>query len=225
MLIRLMSDFTKNPSHYDKLIAIDGLPEEWIFWRKKMDGPDGQPEDRLFLKLPWEIDPSDNIPDDIKMKFQAEPMTVWFETPQEIRPGTFGTQELGWVRWIEKAYGLRLNLQTNQGKAMWDQILDLLDRETPRSQRIPEAAIVGDKMQWLLKAANVPYVKLTGGIMEVPADQAKPIPPPPPIPRPNEFACRNCGDVFDKERGRWMHERRKHGVKDPFIPERKAVLA
>lgn len=224
MLIRLMSDGTKNPGHYDKMIAIDGLPEEWIFNRRVDKDDKGRDDARLFLKDPWELDVTDNIPEGIRMKFQESPFEVWFETPQELRPGTFAPpSEIGFIRWMKKAYGLRLNLQTNGGKQMWDQIVDLLDRETPRSQRIPEAAVVGDRMQWTLQPSQVPYVKLTGTVAQVPQEQVQIIQPKKEA-RPNEYSCRHCNDIFDKERGRWMHERRKHNVKDPFLPQRKEVL-
>jgi len=225
MLIRLMSDGKNNSEHADKLIAIDGLPEEWIFDRRKDIDQSGNPDERLFLKDPWEVDVTENIPVDIRFKFQQEPITVWFESPMEIRPGTIQTSaKMEFVTFFKKAHGFRLNMQTNGGKQMWDQIYDLMDRETPRSQRIPEAAVVGNKIQWLLKVENVPHVKLTGSEIEIPKEQVVVIQPK-PTPRPNEYPCRTCGDIFDKDRGRWMHERRKHGVKESFVPEKVRVPA
>lgn len=225
MLLRLISDGTNNPAHYDKMIAIDGLPEEWIFDRRVDKDDKGETDTRLFLKSPWEIDVTENIPEGIRNKFQEEPMEVWMETPQEIRPGTYqAAQEIGFIRWYRDAYGMRLNIQTNAGRQMWDQIIDLMDRETPRSQRVPMPAVVGDKFQWTLQPSQVPYVKLTGDKIIVPKEQIKEVPTPIEA-RPNQFPCRTCGDVFDKERGRWMHERKKHGIKDAFIPTKQGVLA
>lgn len=224
MLIRLMSDGKNNPEHADKLISIEGLPEEWIFDRRKDFDERGNQDERLFLKAPWEVDVTDNLPEDIRSKFAKEPYVVWFESPQEIKPGTYSSPEMCWIRWFQNVYGFRLNLQTNHGIAMWDQIVSLLDRETPRSQRIPEAAVVGNKLAWTLRASQVPHVKLSNAV-----EQPKPSeiisPAAKPIARPDQYPCRICGDVFDRERGRWMHERRKHAVKDPFIPQAKEAVA
>lgn len=230
MIIRLMSHSKDNAEHIDKLIVIDGLPEEWVFERREETDEKGEKDTRLFLKHPWEDDVTENLPEGIRLKFQPEPIEVWYETPMEIRPGTYTAQDkIGWVRWLKKIYGFRLNLQTNQGQQMWDQIVDLLDRETPRSQRIPEPAVVGTKIIWTLEASKVPYVKLTG-TLEVPAKEtssvAVSVPPvviePEPIKeaRPDEYSCHHCGEIFDKERGRYMHERRKHGAKGSFIKSR-----
>jgi hypothetical protein len=221
MIIRIVSDGKNNPSHVDKLIVIEGLPEEWLFDRRKVVDDEGT-EERLFLKAPWELDITDNIPEGIRFKFQPEPFTVWFETPMEIRPGTMVTnQKLEWIRWTNEGYGVRLNVQSNAGESMWQQIVDLMDRETPRHQKIPQAAIVGDKLNWHLTAAQVPHVKLTGSVADVPKEQIVKIEPK-IAPRPDEYACQTCGDVFDRDRGRWMHERRKHGNKDAFIGKKVA---
>lgn len=222
MLIRLVSHGDKNAEHIDKMIAIDGLPDEWIFDRRRDVDDKGNPDERLFLRDPWKMDVTENIPYDIRGKFQPEPWVFWFETPHEPRPGVTQSVDMPFIRWMRKCHGLVLNYQTNQGQQMWAQIVDLLDRETPRTQRIPEPRIVGTRQMWTLSADQVPYVKLTGSQAEVPVQQIVKVEEK-VMPRPNEYPCRTCGDIFDRERGRWMHERRKHAVKDPFIPERKAV--
>lgn len=222
-LIRIISDGENNSEHRDKMIFIDGIPEEWMFEKRTGQDEKGRDDTRLFLKEPWELDITDNIPEGIRNKFQPEPMKVWFETPQEIMPGTYqAPTERNWIRWIREGYGLRINLQHNSGRKMWDQIVGLLDRETPRNERIPQAAIVGDKFQWTLQPSQVPTVRLTGTRTEVPKEQVQIIEPK-PVPRPNQYPCRTCGDVFDKERGRWMHERKKHGVKEAFLSRKVAV--
>ncbi len=165
-----------------------------------------------------------NTPQDIRSKFQPTPMEIWFKTPKEIRPGTYTSTDMVWINWKQDVYVLRLNMQSNQGEQMWNQITDLLDRETPRSQRIPEPAVVGNRVQWTLTVDKVPHVKLTGSQIEVPKEQVVPVPPKVEA-RPDEFPCRQCGEVFDRERGRWMHERRRHGIKDSFIPQRKVLVA
>jgi hypothetical protein len=222
-LIRLMSDGKNNPEHADKMIAIDGLPEEWFFDCRKDHDDKGAPDQRLFLRDPWEVDITENIPEGIRAKFCPLPIQVWFETPMEIRPGTYqSAPAMEWIRYMKTAYGFRLNVQTNAGRAMWDQILDLLDRETPRSQRIPEPAVVGNKIQWTLQTDKVPFAKLTGTVAIVPPEQIV-IPEIKPVARPDQYACRTCGNVFDKERGRWMHERKSHGIKDSFVKEKVAA--
>lgn len=225
MLIRLISHAKNNPEHVDKMIWIDGLPEEWIFERREDTDEKGQPDERLFLKSPWEADITENIPEGIRYKFQPDPIEVWYETPQEIRPGTMVTdQKISWIRWIKKIHGVRLNIQSLQGEQMWKQIEDLLDRETPRNLRIPEPSIVGNKMYWTLTAETMPRVKLTGSEVEVPEEQVHVIQPK-PEPRPNEFACQFCGDVFEKQRAKWMHERRKHGNKESFVSKQEKAVA
>src|SRR5690349_17990149 len=88
LLIRLVSHWEKNPNHVDKLIHIDGLPREWIF--NDLDG-------KAFLKDPWQVDITANIPLDIRVKFQPEPFEVWFRTIDEIRPGTTYSGQQKWV--------------------------------------------------------------------------------------------------------------------------------
>jgi hypothetical protein len=219
MLIRLVSDGKNNAAHADKLICIEGLPDEWFFERRVVQDEKGE-EKRAFLKNPWELDITANIPEGIRMKFQPQPFIAWFESPMELRPGvTLTTQEIPFIVWKREGYGLRINVTSNAGEAMWSQVMDLLDRETPRNQKIPQAAVVGDKLNWHLTSDQVPHVKLTGSELQIPDDQVVKIEMK-QIPRPNEYACRECGDIFDKERGRWMHERRAHKVKEPFVREK-----
>jgi hypothetical protein len=222
ILIRLVSDSRNNPTGVDKLICIDGLPPEWLFDRRVVQDNEGE-ETMDFLKSPWELDITDNIPEGIRFKFQPEPFEVWFETPMEMRPGvTITTNEIPFLKWKKKGYGIRLNVTTNAGEQMWAQVMDLLDRETPRTQRVPQAAIVGDRSYWRLTSEQVPHVKLTGSEIEMPKEQVEKILEK-PISRPDQYACRECGDIFGKERGRWMHERRAHKVKEPFVREKVAI--
>lgn len=219
MLIRVVSDGKNNAGHFDKMICIEGLPQEWFFDRRIVQNDSGE-ETMKFLKSPWELDITDNIPEGIRFKFQPEPFEVWFETPMELRPGvTMTSQEIPFLKWCKKGYGLRINVQSNAGEQMWAQVMELLDRETPRNQKIPQAAVVGDKLNWFLTSDKMPCVKLTGSEAEVPVEQVIKIEKKTEA-RPNEYPCRTCGDVFEKDRGRWMHERRAHKVKEPFLREK-----
>lgn len=119
MLIRLIDHFKDNPKRVDKLIAIKGLPNDWIFIETER-GPE--------LKKPWEADIDKNIPFDIR--HLCEPMYVIFRFP----PINNQYKEV-----IEKKQilGIRIDYNSEPGRQLWDDIERYISETLPRDERIP----------------------------------------------------------------------------------------
>src|SRR3982750_4961633 len=188
MLILLVSHHKENQHHIDKLINIEGLPQEWFFYEK---------EGRKYIKGPWEIAPTTNLPPDIRTHFQPQPMKICSETPMEFRVGD-QPQAPRWITQEHDAYALRIDYQNGPGHDMWEQVEEILDRETPRHLKVPKPAKVGDRQTWKLQASEVPSVRLNGAEPVI-------VPGSPPVARPNELVCDQCQATFEKDRALWMH--------------------
>ena len=67
MLLRICDHFRNNPKRIDKLIAIKGLPDEWLFTDR---------EEGRELRKPWQADIEANIPEHIRAL--CEPIYVNF---------------------------------------------------------------------------------------------------------------------------------------------------
>jgi hypothetical protein len=147
MLIRLVSHPEGNSDHIDKMIYIEGLPDKMFY--HFIDGK------KYLNQPPWRVDEDERVPEGIRRVFFKHPTTVWFQLPKDPTfPGQKDTE------YSLEANCLVIDYQTAQGEQLWKQIEALLDRETPRDQDIPEPAVVGDKLNWTLEAADVPSVVL-----------------------------------------------------------------
>lgn len=205
MLIRLVSHPEKNSDHIDKLIYIEGLPESMIYRVK--DG-------KKFLKEPWQVDNDENMPNRIQNVFFKNPVEVWFELPKDPTfPGQQNTE------YRVEANCFKIDYQTRQGEEMWKQIEKLLDRETPRDMEIPKPAVVGDRRDWFLEAADVPSVVLEGKasspkhIEDTPVVEKSvgaDIVPPKEKKVIKMVKCGKCGKELN-ERGLLIHTTRIHG--------------
>lgn len=118
-LIRIADHFKLNPKRIDKLIAIKGLPDEWLY----RETPEGRE-----LKKPWMADVDANIPHDIR--HLCEPMYINFR----YSPITKGEKEIIDRRQI---LGLKIDYNTEPGREMWDQVERYLEESIPRNERIP----------------------------------------------------------------------------------------
>lgn len=119
MLLRICDHFKLNPKRIDKLIAIKGLPDEWLY----RDTPEGRE-----LKKPWMADVDANIPHDIR--HLCEPMYINFR----YSPITKGEKEIIDRRQI---LGIKIDYNTEPGREMWDQVERYLEESIPRNERIP----------------------------------------------------------------------------------------
>lgn len=119
MLIRLVDHFRDNPKRIDKLIAVKGIPEDWMF----REGDSGKE-----LKRPWEPDIDANIPQEIR--HLCEPMYVVRRYP----PLNNQSKEV-----IEKRQilGIRLDYNSEPGRQLWDDIERYIEESMPRNERIP----------------------------------------------------------------------------------------
>jgi hypothetical protein len=119
MLIRIADHHKNNPKRIDKLIAIKGLPEEWLF----RETPEGRE-----LRKPWAADVDANIPLDIR--HLCEPMYVNFR----YSPVERGQKEVIDRRQI---LGVKIDYNTEPGREMWDQVERYIEETMPRNERIP----------------------------------------------------------------------------------------
>lgn len=222
MLIRLMGHYVNNPNHIDKLIAIKGLPNEWIFRKSSLyDGNE--------LIQPWEPDVESNIPKDIR--HLCEPMDI-------IR--VFPPIEKGREYVVDRKtiLGLRFDFMTQPGQDMWDKIERYLDRMTPRDQKVPVPVLVAPNHLSAFNphtARRTPRGSLEFFTCEIPEVDLRIIPattvafstgssapavvlPPDVAPQPEvlSFPCDKCPKAFTKERALKMHTMKMHKkVKEP----------
>lgn len=124
MLIRVTGHFIDNPNHIDKLIAIKGIPEDWIFKETK--------NGKELLK-PWEPDVDINIPKSIRHLCEPVEVTVVFPPIEKGRESVIDKRTI---------LGLKLDFLTGPGRDMWEKVEEYLDRSVPRDQRVPKPALV-----------------------------------------------------------------------------------
>lgn len=118
MLIRICDHFRNNPKRIDKLIAIKGLPKEWLFVER----------DGIELRKPWQPDIDANIP--LEIRNLCEPMYVNFR----YSPVERGQKEIIDRRQI---LGLKIDYNSEPGREMWDQIERYMEETIPRNERVP----------------------------------------------------------------------------------------
>lgn len=119
MLIRIADHFKNNPKRIDKLIAIKGLPDEWLY----RDTPEGRE-----LRKPWGPDLDANIP--MEIRHLCEPIYVNFR----YSPIERGQKEIIDRRQI---LGLKIDYNTEPGRDMWDQVERYIEETIPRNERLP----------------------------------------------------------------------------------------
>lgn len=204
MLIRLVNHSPSNKYHVDKMIRVEGIPESILFYKRN---------GKLFLKAPWTIDVTENIPRDVIAMHQPSPIVFHVHT---------ASPEKGMPAMDEEVTGYALSLDYQSGNCadIWDQIERLIELDTPRGERIPKPVVVAPDIDndhrnkgWSIRAEDIPVVWLKGLSLSPSA------PPPdkspfenPPVPQTlEEFPC-DCGRSFRQKQGLVMHRRKTgHG--------------
>lgn len=215
MLYRIVDHFQNNPKRIDKLIAIKGIPEEWLF----REGPEGKE-----LKRPWEPDVEKNIPMDIR--HLCEPTYVVFRYP----PVQAGGKEI-----IEKRQiiGLRIDYNSEPGRQLWEDIERFVEESTPRNERVPSpvlcakdersafetyAAKRNTRGSLELTPSAVPMVDLTKYIEVKIEKKVEPILIQPDNletpPMVGEYKCEECDYRHRSKQGIRMHKTKKHPIKE-----------
>lgn len=218
MLIRLCGHFIDNPNHIDKLICINGLPEDFFF-RKSKHGRE--------LIRPWEPDVEENIPKDIRHLCEPVEYVQVFPPIEKGKDSVVDTV---------KAIGLRFNYISESGQSMWEKIEHYLERSVARDQMIPKPVLVAPNQKSLFdphEARRSPRGSLEMRKAEIPViDLAPPTPAiitvqpvaptisvaaqatvitkvAEPVVQENWLTCAPCGKQFN-ERGLRMHNMKKH---------------
>lgn len=218
MLIRVIDHFRNNPKRIDKLIAIKGLPKEWIF----RETPQG-----LELRVPWMADIEANIPYDIR--HLCEPVYVNFRYPPVER----GAKEILDRRQI---IGIRIDYNSEPGREMWDQVERYLEESIPRNERIPVPVLCAKDERSPFQTymprrtptgslelipADVPLVDLTRYVQVIVEERPAPLPTvdlpkPPPVvaepqkPQSENFKCQDCDFEHRSMAGIRMHRIKRH---------------
>lgn len=219
MLIRIADHFRNNPKRIDKLIAIKGLPEEWLY----RETPEGRE-----LRKPWQPDIAENIPTDIR--HLCEPMYVNFR----YSPIERGQKEILDRRQI---LGLKIDYNTEPGREMWDQVERYVEETIPRNERVPQPVVCAKDERSAFETytprrtaagslqfvpAPVPEVDLTKysistpvvsppsiAVAVLPADSL-PQPSSVTAPQATSFVCEHCSASFGKAQALRMHKTKKH---------------
>lgn len=204
MLIRLVSHHVGNSDHIDKLIYIEGLPESLLF---RTEGT------KKYLIEPWEIDVDENIPDDIKRVYYKHPTKVFKRYPITYTPAGVPMEA---VEDEFEVSAIRIDYQSGPGEQTWKRIERILDRETPRDQKVPVPAVVGNRQQWTLTASDVPAVVLPqtipeGASIERPAPTTiKAEEKPKDKPVTALFYCDQCDKSYQQKQSLYMHKYHHH---------------
>lgn len=220
MLIRLCDHFKDNPKRIDKLIAVKGLPREWMF----RDTPEG-----VELRRPWEADIDKNIPHDIRNV--CEPLYII----QRFSPINNQSKEF-----IEKKQilGVRIDYNSEPGRQMWDDVERYIEESMPRNERIQVPVLCSrdersafetytprrnTRGSLELVPSPVPLVDLSKyGEPETPKVLAPISPEPTSRPSPPEipeaqgtpFKCDSCDYSHRSKAGVRMHAMKRHPVKE-----------
>lgn len=216
MLIRLAGHFINNSQHIDKLICINGLPEDWLF-RKRADG-------QRELAPPFTPDIDENIPKFIRHLCTPTEVVKYFPPIERGKEGIIDKLTI---------LGVKLDYMTEAGRAMWTRIQRYVDDCLPRHSKIPEPVLVARDQKSPFETYSV-YRKITGGVELTPAEipvvdldvekatipvlpSVPPAPPatvvpPPPQPTAIVFKCDEPGCDFShaKKQGVAMHRVKRH---------------
>ena len=219
--MRICDHFKDNPKRIDKLIAIKGLPREWMF----KDSPEG-----VELKKPWEPDVDANIPHDIR--HMCEPMYILTR---------FTALSAGMQPFLDKRqiFGVRIDYNTEPGRQMWDDVERYIEESTPRNERIPVPVLCAkdersafdtytprrnSRGSLELVPSPVPMVDLTKyqEVKVVPVPEVKVEVPVVKAEEPakeqnlegSEFHCDHCDYHHSSQRGIRMHAMKRHPKKE-----------
>lgn len=221
MLFRIVDHFRDNPKRIDKLIAIKGLPREWIF----QDTPDGH----VMLKRPWEPDIDKNIPYDIR--HLCEPVYVTFKY-SPIEKGSPGVTEM------KQVLGLKIDYNSEPGREMWDRVERFVEETIPRDERIPKPVVCAKDERspfetymprrtqtgsLQFEPHDVPNVDLTRYTVKTGAPE--PVIPPTRIeaaktestPPASDFKCDKCDYRHKSKAGIRMHAMKRHPQKEEAV--------
>lgn len=233
MLIRITQHYPNNPSHIDKLIAIKGLPEDWLFRTSRFGGKE--------LVYPWEPDVEENIPEHIRHLCEPTEITQVFPPIEKGRDYVVDKKTI---------LGLKFSYMTEPGQVLWDKIERYLDRMTPRDQKVPQPVLVAPNHKdnfnphavrktvrgsLELYKSEIPVVDLRT-VKEEPAAILVSYPttagtgnttvtinqtPQPPITAPTlaaEFQCDQCDKKYAVKQHLTMHKMGKHRVRKKAEP-------
>lgn len=222
MLVRIMDHFRNNPKRIDKLIAIKGLPDEWLF-RETEEGRE--------LKRPWQADIDANIPHEIR--HLCEPIYINFR----YSPITKGEKEIIDRRQI---LGIKIDYNSEPGRQMWDDVERYLEESIPRSERIPIPVVCAKDERSAFETyeprrssmgslqfhpKEVPFVDLTKYVqveMKPAIPSAVTPPPTTPVdaiqqasmpPQAVKFKCEECDYEHASKQGVRMHTTKRHPKK------------
>jgi hypothetical protein len=220
MLIRICDHFKNNPKRIDKLIAIKGLPKDWLF----RDVPEG-----VELKKPWEPDVDANIPHDIRNL--CEPMYIVQKFPS-LEANKTGFMEK------RQILGIKIDYNTEPGRQAWDDIERYVEESMPRDARIPVPVLCAKDERSAfdtyaprrnsrgaleLVPSPIPLVDLTPAAEPVKAEaivETVPVTVPATM-EPHaeavqevEFKCAECDYHHSSQRGIRMHTMKKHPKKE-----------
>jgi hypothetical protein len=215
MLIRICDHFKDNPKRIDKLIAIKGLPEEWIF----RETPEGKE-----LKKPWEPDVDKNIPGDIRNLCEPQYVILRYQAINNQAKQIIEKRQI---------LGIRLDYNTEPGRQLWDDIERYIEESMPRNERIPVPvlcakdersafetyrAVRNSRGSLELHSSPVPLVDLSKyeevKMETKPVEEIlKEVMPPEPIQSDN-LKCPECDYTHKKAQGMRMHIRRLHPKKE-----------
>lgn len=224
MLIRIADHHKNNPKRIDKLIAIKGLPDEWIY----RDTPEGRE-----LRKPWAADIAENIPHDIR--HLCEPTYINFR----YSPIERGQKEVIDRRQI---LGLKIDYNTEPGREMWDQVERYIEETIPRNERVPVPVVCAKDERSAFETYR-PRRSSTNSLEFVPAPvpevdltkynvTAQPVlpsavstPPPTPVPSQQEtpapqavkFKCEECDYEHVSKQGIRMHKVKRHPKKEKVL--------
>lgn len=212
MLIRVLDHFRNNPKRIDKLIAVKGLPKEWMF----TEGPNG-----LELKKPWTPDIDANIPQHIR--HLCDPMYLIFRYPPVERGAN-------WIVEKRQILGVRIDYNTQPGQEMWDQVERYIEESTPRDERVPVPVLCAKDERSAFETYT-PRRTASGSLELVPSDvpmvdltrfQKQPMDAIIPVvleasattiqseAKEAEFKCDECDYTHRSKQGVRMHKTFKH---------------
>lgn len=212
MLIRLCDHFKDNPKRIDKLIAIKGLPKEWMF-RETPEGTE--------LKKPWEADIDENIPESVR--HLCDPIYMIFR---------FASVSPGGTSFMEKrrVLGVKIDFNTEPGRQMWEDVERYIEETIPRNERVPVPVLCAkderssfetytprrnSRGSLELVPSSVPLVdldqyavkteKITEPVVEEKAPEMEPEPAPDKL-----LKCERCDYTHKSRQGILMHGMRMH---------------
>lgn len=222
MLIRICDHFRNNPKRIDKLIAIKGLPDEWLF----REGAEGRE-----LRKPWEADVDGNIPMDIRQFCEPMYITIKYSPIEKGSTGLIDRRQI---------FGIKIDYNSEPGRQMWDDVERYIEETIPRHERVPVPVVCAKDEKSPFETytprrtaqgslefvpAQVPFVDLTKYDMKsapapapAPVITAEPaavlkeaVEPAPVEPEPEHvlvFDCTECDRTFKTQTALKIHQSR-----------------